>query len=100
MNLTVWKYDLDIQSLDENNEVCVAMPAGAEVLTAREQGPNVCVWARVNPDEKRIVKRRFAVCGTGHPASAFSYLGTAMLMNGTLVLHVFVVSDGMRSVPR
>ena len=100
MKRTVWKFDVDVAKLDANSEVAIAMPMGAEVLTAREQGDKVCVWARVNPDEKRVVKRMFGVCGTGHPAPFTDYLGTAMLFGGSLVLHVFVVPDGTRSVPR
>lgn len=79
MKRTVWKFDLDLAKLDANSEVAVSMPMGAEVLTAREQGEKVCVWARVNPDETRIVKRMFGVCGTGHPAPLTDYVGTAML---------------------
>lgn len=100
MRQAVWKFEIDVAKLDANSEVAVSMPMDAEVLTAREQGEKVCVWARVNPDEKRIVKRMFGVCGTGHPAPMTSYVGTAMLFGGSLVLHVFVVPDGTRSVPR
>lgn len=101
MKRTVWKYEIDFDDLNPNAEIAVAMPMGAEILTAREQGRDkVCVWARVNPDEVRIVKRMFSICGTGHPAPFSDYVGTAMLFGGTLVLHVFVVADGTRSVPR
>lgn len=98
MKRAVWKFSLD--EINADGEVVVSMPLGAEVLTAREQADTLCVWARVDPDEKRVVKRRFTVCGTGHPAPFTDYLGTGMLFGGTLVLHVFVVADGSRSVPR
>lgn len=98
MKRAVWKFTLD--ELNADGEVAVAMPMGAEVLTAREQGDTLCVWARVNPNETRIVKRMFTICGTGHPSPFSDYVGTGMLFGGTLVLHVFVVADGTRSVPR
>ena len=98
MKRAVWKFPLD--ELNADGEVAVSMPIGSEILTAREQGETLCVWARVDPDEKRTVKRRFVVCGTGHPAPFTDYVGTGMLFGGSLVLHVFVVADGTRSVPR
>lgn len=100
MKRAVWKFQIPLAQLNADAEVAIAMPMDSEVLTAREQGDTLCVWARVDPDETRKVKRMFAVCGTGHPAPFTDYVGTGMLFGGSLVLHVFVVPDGVRSVPR
>lgn len=84
--MTIYKYELNPGSGDI---VTVEMPAGAEILTAREQHGGICVWARVNPDSPKQ-HRRFRVAGTGHPdVQPWLYVGTAFLMAGQLVFHVF-----------
>lgn len=103
MRLVVWRYELDPAQAkmgDEGAHLIVSMPIGAEVLTAAAQHDKICVWARVNPDEQRIMKRIFVICGTGHPALFSDYLGTVILLDGQLVFHVFLRSNGTRSVPR
>ena len=57
--MVVWKYIIPITELNANGEATISMPMGAEILCAREQGDQVCAWARVNSDEKRIEKRVF-----------------------------------------
>lgn len=82
----VWKYELN--PLLSKYE----MPAGAEILSVREQNGKVCLWAKVNtmnlPEEREII-----VVGTGHPLTSeqMTHLGTAHLNEGTLVLHVFEI---------
>ena len=68
----------------------VKMPRGAKVLHAGGQGEELCVWALCDP-EAPTEERRFDVYGTGHPCPADlgPYVGTALLGNGSLVLHVF-----------
>lgn len=100
MSRKVWKFEIDPDALNQKGEVSISMPVGSEILTAREQHDKICVWARVDPDELLVSNRSFAVCGTGHEAPFSDYVGTAMLFGGDLVLHVFVVADGTRSVPR
>lgn len=83
---TIFKYTLS------PDDAPVEMPVGAEVLTAREQGENICVWARVETTETLKDKRTFKVFGTGHEIPDdpnFHYVGTAMLQGGGLVMHVF-----------
>ena len=69
------------------------MPAGAELLTAREQGESICIWARVDTSTKDHENRFFHVLGTGHQIlqapETMRYVGTAMLQGGALVMHVF-----------
>lgn len=70
----------------------ITLPLGAEILCAREQRNDICIWYRCDPAQ--VVKRecQIAVCGTGHPAPPADearYLGTAFLYGGDLVFHVF-----------
>ena len=83
---TIYKYPLSPDGTP------VAMPIGAEVLTAREQGDNICVWARVDKGQEMVEHRTFQVFGTGHDMPEdpnLHYVGTAMLHGGSLVMHVF-----------
>jgi len=84
MKKEIWKYKLGIKTE-------IKMPKGAEILTAREQGEDVCIWALVDPSEKVMENRSFEVVGTGLKMEyeGSVYIGTAHLYNSTLVLHVF-----------
>ncbi|RTL09093.1 MAG: hypothetical protein EKK62_04125 [Acidimicrobiia bacterium] len=87
--MQIWKFVLD-PSVDPQ---AVKMPKGAEILTAREQGHNVCVWALVDP-EAPTECRSFEVIGTGWevPRRSRRYIGTAQIIDGSpLVFHVFEV---------
>lgn len=80
---TVWKFTLAVDSV-------LDMPEGAEVLTVREQGDAVCLWALVDPS-KPFEARRFVMVGTGHelPQDDATFVGMAHLDKGLLVVHVF-----------
>jgi len=81
---TIWKVALTQMGTQD-----VRVPEGAEFLCAREQNEKACVWFRCDPNHEKKL-RRIAVVGTGHEAPDDGrYLGTAMLMDGSLVLHVF-----------
>ncbi len=79
----VWKYTLE-------PEITLHMPRGAEVLSVREQGRDVCLWALVEPAAAKE-PRRFVVAGTGHdlPDEPLRFHGSAHLHEGVLVFHVF-----------
>lgn len=81
--MIVYKYELPT-----DDRVELALPQGAELLTVGVQDDKLMLWARIDPSEP-TVHRRFRVAGTGHPAATGTYVGTAMLYNGRLVLHVF-----------
>jgi hypothetical protein len=85
MNSTVWKAVLKPADVQE-----IEVPKGAELLCAREQFEQICVWFRCNPLQ-RTEKRTLAIVGTGNPAPAADgrYLGTASLQGGALMFHVF-----------
>lgn len=83
---TIYKYELS------PNDRPVMMLAGAEVLTAREQGDKICVWAKVDTAESMQSPRTFHVIGTGHEIPEnpnLRNIGTAILQGGGLVFHVF-----------
>ena len=81
---TIWKFELQ-------PSCAIEMPAGAELLSVREQGDAICLWALVERDMPTEV-RHFVSYGTGHPIpdEPLRFLGTAHLQ-GALVFHVFEV---------
>ena len=87
--IQIWKF-----TLEPGHEVQeIEMPQGASILTAREQGKSVCVWAMVDTKAQKE-KRRFEVIGTGWtvPPRPRRFIGTAMFTDGMpLVFHVFEV---------
>lgn len=84
MPYTIWKTVLkvaDVQDID--------VPENAELLTARDQLEQMCVWFKCDPSNP-TTKRRIAIVGTGHAApEGARYVGTGFLHGGQLVLHVF-----------
>lgn len=83
---TIYKYKLDPSGKP------VMMPASAEILSAREQGNDICVWAKVDTTDTVQVPRTFHVFGTGHEMPEdqnLRFVGTAILNGGALVFHVF-----------
>lgn len=80
---TIWKFTLQ--------PYCILdMPKGAQVLSVREQGSEICLWAMVDPSAEKE-PRRFLGFGTGHdlPEGDLSFVGTAHLASGAMVFHVF-----------
>jgi hypothetical protein len=83
--LRVFKYQLPIEDY-----ASVDLPIGAEILSVGyqfAQSNYLQVWARVDPKEMRIAKRRFRIAGTGHPEAVGVFIGTVMVRD--LVFHVF-----------
>lgn len=84
---TVWKAPLSLMT-----EQTIEVPIGAEFLCAREQGEDIAVWFRCDPEAPKDL-RTIVLCGTGHhapPESEARYLGTASLLRGSLMFHVFL----------
>lgn len=85
MSQTIHKALLKISNRQE-----LAVPKGAEFLCAREQRGEVCIWYRCNPNADMQI-RTIVIHGTGHEITpSGDYVGTVLLYNGDLVLHVFV----------
>lgn len=84
--MEIWKFPLRPEE-----PLVIDMPQGAEVLHVAVQGTQACIWALVDP-EAQVVGRQFRVVGTGRFVPAIApgkYVGTFMLLEGLLVLHVF-----------
>lgn len=83
---TIWKYQL------VKGPNLIGMPTGAQLLHVTEQGNEMTMWALVTPDVV-FEERLFFVYGTGDtivaPKSKLAYIGTALLNNGSYVLHAF-----------
>lgn len=82
---TIWKFTLQPQCELE-------MPKGAQILSVREQGEDICLWALVDPAAEKVT-RKFCGFGTGHdvPDGDMRFVGTAHLYGGSMVFHVFEV---------
>lgn len=85
---TIWKFELyhpvtGVQPIQE-------MPAGARVLCVDRQDNTLCLWAMVDEDMPKVTKS-FRIIGTGHvvPGGTGPYIGSVVLHEGQLVLHVF-----------
>ncbi|MCT8869306.1 hypothetical protein AAEH72_16035 [Shewanella xiamenensis] len=83
MPKTIWKFTLE-------PECTIEIPENAQLLSVREQGDKICLWALVDPDAKKV-KRDFVGFGTGHvvPDINLTFVGTALLCSGSLVFHIF-----------
>lgn len=87
-NTTVFKYVL------EPGVSAITIPEGAEILTVQVQREQLVLWALVDPTAPTEI-REFRVMGTGHEIGPeigpdrHTYVGTAQLMGGALVMHVF-----------
>ena len=80
---TIWKYTLKPECSIEMPEVCTILHVG-------EQYGEVCMWAMVDTEAEKET-RNFIIVGTGHEIKHryIVNLGTVILHNGSLVLHVF-----------
>jgi hypothetical protein len=79
----VWKFVIHPYAMN-------MMPVGAKPLSVHAQGDDLFLWALVDT-EAELEDREFVIVGTGHelPDHAGEFLGTALLADGRLVLHVF-----------
>lgn len=83
--MVIWKTVIHLRDVQQ-----IDIPNDAEILCAREQFEQICIWYRCNPvapTSPRII----AIVGTGNPAPLddAKYLGTAFLRGGQLIFHVF-----------
>lgn len=84
MPYMIWKTILKVADVQD-----IEIPEDAEILTARDQMEQMCIWFKCNPNNP-MTKRRIAIVGTGHAApEGARYVGTGFLHGGQLVLHVF-----------
>lgn len=84
-------------NFDKDSLCAVDMPGDSIVLSAREQGDAICIWALVDPASERKLKE-FVVMGTGHEIPEFGdrlirFVGAANLHGGEMMFHVFEFLD-------
>lgn len=91
--MKIFKYPIEIA-----DRVSILMPKGARILCFQTQEEIPCIWAAVDPGAL-MVPRRFRVVGTGHEVKvdvdsmASAYVGTAQMMGGRLVWHLFDLGE-------
>lgn len=72
------------------------LPKGATILSCGLQNKeNICVWAKVDPNQTETVEVEFYIFGTGWPIpekidDRLQFVGTVMIMDGSYVYHVFM----------
>jgi hypothetical protein len=84
----IWKFELET-----TDRQTVAMPENAEILTVQTQNETPCIWAIVEPENKKV-RRVFEIFGTGNQVNCNedterNYIGTYQLRQGSLVFHLF-----------
>lgn len=85
---TIWKFPLKTFA----PILEIEMPRNAKVLTVQVQKEIPCIWAIVEPQEKKET-RKFRLLGTGHefdiPIAQVKYIGTFQLQSGGFIGHLF-----------
>lgn len=72
------------------------LPKGATILSCGLQNKeNICVWAKVDPNQTEMVEVEFYIFGTGWPIpeeidNGLQFIGTVMISDGLYVYHVFI----------
>lgn len=91
MSQSVWKFPLQVA-----DEQIIEVPLGAKPLNAEMQNDELCLWMLVNPAVEKVTKK-VHIHGTGHKVSDFvtvgDYVDSFMMLNGSLVFHVFVTEN-------
>lgn len=73
----------------------VDLPKGSKIISVANQRETLCFWALVDTNETEIEKVIFEVKMTGEIIDNFKnllHLGTVLMQNGDLVVHVFIRS--------
>ncbi len=86
----IFKYPIQV-----GDHVSINLPVGAKLLSFQCQGEQPCLWALVDP-EAPLEARQFRFAGTGHsieePSEDLQFVGTAQMMGGSLVWHLFEIA--------
>lgn len=86
--MRIWKYTLNKAAL--NRETIIEMPRGAEILCVKAQYNEPVIYVVCEPYYNTSDTRGFKLVYTGEDAPANGeYIGTVMLNEETLVVHVF-----------
>lgn len=89
---TVYKYKLETVTAQ-----VIELPKGAEVLSVKNQHEEICLYAKVDTEEKELQIITVLIFGTGHNippgANEAKYVDTVSLQGGMLMFHVFYIND-------
>lgn len=72
------------------------LPKGATILSCGLQNKeNICVWAKVDPNQTEMVEVEFYIFCTGWSIpdeidNGLQFIGTVMISDGLYVYHVFI----------
>lgn len=97
----VWKFPFTLDDISRGT-LMLRAPSPATVLSVGIQPITadtwqLCVWVLVDPDDHNLVERQLVVTGTGHKRDGLlnaRFIGTLLLHDGQLVLHVFELPNG------
>lgn len=91
---TIYKYPLEV-----TDRQTLMLPAHPEFLTVVVQREQPCIWALIDTNAE-LLPFTINMCGTGRPChhGRDEYLGTVLLLDGELVLHVFVAANSYQFV--
>jgi hypothetical protein len=88
---TIWKFPIDVNVLTASFTNVVSIPRGAKFLHCAAQKNSIALWYEIPDPEAPTEQRGFQIfgTGTGPVGDHLSYVGTALLADGELVLHVY-----------
>lgn len=90
--LTVFKYELN-NIVEIEDPVTIELPEDAKILKVDMLFENICLWALVNTENKRV-KRFLRIFDTDQPidpSDNMKYINTFQILGGHLVYHVFEI---------
>lgn len=89
----IWKHVMPM-----SGEFTLDLPQGTRLLTVQRQYNNPVMWVAADPTVPRASRRFFAaMTGQDLPDDVINYVGTAVLMDGSYVVHILELvpkSDG------
>lgn len=87
--MVVYKYTLELVT----DKMQVDVPKDAQLLHFDFQHGQPRVWALIDTGERDIETRHLRIAGTGHPIveTIKRHIGSALVSEGMLVLHLFEV---------
>jgi len=81
--MKIFKYNANITDMQT-----FEMPAGAQILSAKNQHGELCLWVLVNENEPSMTQRHIEIIGTGNPIP--QDMGIDRKFIDTVVINPFV----------
>lgn len=96
MNYVIYKYKIPLRPEEglHQDSFYLDLPIGAIPLSVASQNNTPVLWAIVDNTESTKCRQHFVISVTGGPTSPHdNFLGTILLNEGQLVLHIFKRKD-------